>query len=158
LTLSSFAVPELVKTKGQIIVLSSAAAQNRVPFASDYCISKHALHRLAEFVVIGKYSRDELNDNVNCWKYLIENPDIRVYCVQPGQVATDLLVESSSSTPAQDTIALPAATILYLTSGKADYLSSRYVSATWDLGEVERDWKEKIATQHGLVNKLSIPQ
>ncbi|KAI0248657.1 hypothetical protein BJV78DRAFT_1131020 [Lactifluus subvellereus] len=47
------------------------------------------------------------------------------------------------------TIGLPTATILYLTSGKADYLSSRYVSATWDLGEVERDWKEKIVAQNG---------
>jgi hypothetical protein len=45
-----------------------------------------------------------------------------------------------------------------LTSGKADYLSGRYVSATWDLSEVERDWKEKIITQQVLVNKLSIPQ
>jgi hypothetical protein len=45
-----------------------------------------------------------------------------------------------------------------LTSGKADYLSGRFVSATWDLGEVERDWKEKIINQHALVNKLAIPQ
>jgi hypothetical protein len=64
----------------------------------------------------------------------------------------------SSSYPPQDTAALCAATILYLTSGKADYLSSRYVAATWDLGEVERDWKEKIITQNALVNKLAIPQ
>jgi hypothetical protein len=59
--------------------------------------------------------------------------------------------------PANSTVGLAAATILYLTSGKADYLSGRYTSVTWDLGEVERDWKEKIMTQHGLVNKLSIP-
>ena len=58
----------------------------------------------------------------------------------------------------KDTLVLPAATILYLTSGKADYLSSRYVSATWDLGEVERDWKEKIVSQNALINKLDIPQ
>jgi hypothetical protein len=43
--------------------------------------------------------------------------------------------------------------VLYLTSGKADYLSGRYTSATWDLGQVERDWKEKIVTENGLVNK-----
>ncbi|KAI0249073.1 NAD-P-binding protein [Lactifluus subvellereus] len=134
-----FAVPELLKTNGQVVVLTSAAAQLRVPFASDYCVSKHALHRLAEFVAI-------------------ENPDIKIFCVQPGVVATELFAESSTDIPAQDTVALPAATILYLTSGKADYLSSRYISATWDLGEVERDWKEKIVTQHVLVNKLAIPQ
>ncbi|KAI0256421.1 hypothetical protein BJV78DRAFT_1172120 [Lactifluus subvellereus] len=50
-----FAVPELVKTSGQIVVVSSGAAQIRIPFCSEYCISKHTLHRLAEFVVIGKF-------------------------------------------------------------------------------------------------------
>jgi NAD(P)-dependent dehydrogenase (short-subunit alcohol dehydrogenase family) len=89
---------------------------------------------------------------------LAENPDIKVFCVHPGAVATEMAVQSGSSFPVQDTVALPAATMLYLTSGKADYLSGRYVSATWDLGEVERNWKEKIITQQVLVNKLSIPQ
>jgi hypothetical protein len=55
------------------------------------------------------------------------------------------------------TAGLAASTIQYLTSGKADYLSGRYVSSTWDLGEVERDWKEKIVAQSSLVSKLSIP-
>jgi hypothetical protein len=55
------------------------------------------------------------------------------------------------------TTGLAASTIQHLTSGKADYLSGRYVSSTWDLGEVERDWKEKIVAQSSLVSKLSIP-
>jgi hypothetical protein len=52
---------------------------------------------------------------------------------------------------------LAASTILYVTSGKADYLDGRFVSSTWDLGEVERDWKEKIVAQNCLVSKLSLP-
>jgi len=52
---------------------------------------------------------------------------------------------------------LAASTIQYVTSGKADYLDGRFVSSTWDLGEVERDWKEKIIAQNSLVSKLSIP-
>jgi hypothetical protein len=64
---------------------------------------------------------------------------------------------SSGNVPVDSTVGLAAATILYLTSGKADYLSGRFVSSTWDLGEVEREWKEKIVAQNGLVNKLSIP-
>jgi hypothetical protein len=87
-----------------------------------------------------------------------ENPSIKIVCVHPGVVDTELLVEASCGVTAQDTVALPAATILHLTSGKADYLNGRYVSSTWDLGEVERDWKESIVTQHALVNKLAIPQ
>ncbi|KAH9963680.1 NAD-P-binding protein [Russula compacta] len=134
-----FSVPELVKTGGQIVVLSSIAAQYRAAFCSEYALSKHALHRLAELIVV-------------------ENPTIKIFCVHPGIIPTELLAELQGPLPADDTLALPAATILYLTSGRADYLSSRYVSATWDLSEVERDWKEKIVSQNALVNKLDIPQ
>jgi len=86
-----------------------------------------------------------------------EYPDIKVFAVHPGAVETDMLVNSGVDVAANSTVGLAAATILYLTSGNADYLSGRYVSATWDLGEVERDWKEKVVAQNGLVSKLSIP-
>jgi len=59
--------------------------------------------------------------------------------------------------PPNSTPGLAASTIQYLTSGKADYLNGRFVSSTWDLGEVERDWKEKIVAQNCLVSKLSLP-
>ena len=52
--LPSFAVPELLKTKGQVVILNSAASQVRLPNASEYCISKHAMLRFAEFVTIGE--------------------------------------------------------------------------------------------------------
>jgi NAD(P)-dependent dehydrogenase (short-subunit alcohol dehydrogenase family) len=133
-----FSVPELLKTKGQVVIVTSGAAQVRLPAASEYCISKFAINRLAEFVTI-------------------EYPDIKVFAVHPGAVETDMFVSSGIDFKANTTVGLPAATILYLTSGNADYLSGRYVSATWDLGEVERDWKEKIIAQNGLVAKLSIP-
>ncbi|KAI0263480.1 hypothetical protein BC834DRAFT_1042936 [Gloeopeniophorella convolvens] len=136
----AFAVPELVKPKGRIVIVTSAAAQYRVPLASAYCTSKHAVDCFAEFVAI-------------------EYPSIKSFCMHPGVVDTELLAESSPpGFPAEDSVALPVATILYLTSGKADYLSSRFVSTTWDLGEVERNWKEKIIAQHSLVNKFSLPQ
>jgi NAD(P)-dependent dehydrogenase (short-subunit alcohol dehydrogenase family) len=53
--LSSFAVPELLKSKGQVVILGSRMSQLRLPTASEYCISKHAMLRLAEFVTIGEY-------------------------------------------------------------------------------------------------------
>ena len=50
----SFAVPELLKTKGQVVILASAAAQIRRPNTmSEYCTSKHAVLRFAEFIAIG---------------------------------------------------------------------------------------------------------
>ena len=36
--------------------------------------------------------------------------------------------------------------------------AARYYSANWDIGEVERDWKDAILKQDALVNKLSIPR
>ena len=53
--LRSFSVPELVKTGGQIIIASSGAAQFRAALYSEYCLSKHTLHRLAELVVVGAF-------------------------------------------------------------------------------------------------------
>ena len=61
------------------------------------------------------------------------------------------------SIPPNSTAELAASTIQYVTSGKADYLNGRFVCSTWDLGEVERDWKEKIVAQNSLVSKLSLP-
>ena len=65
--------------------------------------------------------------------------------------------EAGGYFPLNSTAELAASAVQYLTSGKADYLSGRYVSAQWDLGEIGRDWKEKIIAQNGLVSKLSIP-
>ena len=88
-----------------------------------------------------------------------EYPGLKVFSVHPGTIKTALYDEfggGEGNFPIFS-IGLSAATVLYLTTGKADYLSGRYVSSTWDLGEVERDWKEKIVAQNCLVNKLSIP-
>ncbi|KAI0064178.1 NAD-P-binding protein [Artomyces pyxidatus] len=133
-----FAVPELLKTKGQIIVVGSGVAQLRIPTLSDYCLSKHSLGRLVEFVAL-------------------EYPDIKIFNVHPGVVETQLNIEAAAPITPVDTVALPAATFLYLTAGKADYLSGRYVAAPWDLGVLESQWKDKIVKQNGLVSKLSIP-
>lgn len=88
-----------------------------------------------------------------------EYPDVKVFSVHPGNVDTQMSAEAEarSSFPPVDPPSLPAAVFLYLSSGKADHFKSRYVSATWDLAEVEKDWKEKIVAQNGLVSKLSIP-
>jgi NAD(P)-dependent dehydrogenase (short-subunit alcohol dehydrogenase family) len=133
-----FAVPELLKANGQVVITGSAASQVRLPNVSEYCTAKHAMLRFAEFVTI-------------------EYPSIKVFYVHPGAVKTDMYDEAGGSFPVNSTVELAASTVQYLTSGKADYLSGRYVSVEWDLGEVERDWKEKIIAQNGLVSKLSIP-
>ncbi|KAI0061663.1 NAD-P-binding protein [Artomyces pyxidatus] len=133
-----YAIPELLKTKGSIVVVTSSGAQVRLPTVSDYCISKHTLGRFVEFVAL-------------------EYPDVKIFNVHPGTVATELNVEAAIPFPSVDPPSLAAAVFVYLTAGKADYLSGRYTSANWDLTEVERDWKEKIVEKNALVSKLAIP-
>jgi NAD(P)-dependent dehydrogenase (short-subunit alcohol dehydrogenase family) len=161
----SFSIYELLKTKGQVVIVSSGAAQLRIPNASDYCISKFAIGRFAEFIALGEpdstnigfHFESVLNVSSISLIHFTEYPDIKVFSICPGAIKTNIYDEFGANHPLNSTLGLASGTILYLTSGKADYLSGRFVSVRWDLGEVERDWKEKIVAENGLVNKLFIP-
>jgi NAD(P)-dependent dehydrogenase (short-subunit alcohol dehydrogenase family) len=128
----------LEQSRGYIVAISSVGAQIRNPGSSDANMSKHAVNRLVEFIVL-------------------EYPRVRAFALAPGVVRTRLAVEAGVDV-SLNTAALPAATALYLTSGCADWLSGRYYSTNWDIAEVERDWKDAIIKQNGLVNKLYIPK
>ena len=129
-----------------------------------------------------------------------EHPSIRAFALAPGMIPTRLAAETGASGSgrgderadgdgdaelkrvAPDSVALPATTMLYLTSGRADWLSGRFVplplvctffsrlshlffngivrycSANWDMAEVERNWRDVIVQKGGLLNKLYIPR
>ncbi|KAH9004928.1 NAD-P-binding protein, partial [Lactarius hatsudake] len=130
------------KTGGRIMVISSVSAQLRVSHGSDYSISKHAINRLVEFIAL-------------------EYPKLTVFSLHPGAIRTQMAEEAGVEFPDYmifDTPQLPAATMLYLTSGRFDWLNGKYLAATWDISEVERDWKEKVQAGGVLVNKLAIPK
>ncbi|KAI9447708.1 NAD-P-binding protein [Lactarius indigo] len=133
----------LEKTSGRIVVVSSSAAQIRIPHASDYSTSKHALNRLVEFIAL-------------------EYPKLTVFALHPGGIKTQLAIDtgirSSGGHFPLSTLQLPAATMLYLTSGRIDWLNGKYLAATWDIAEIERDWKEKIQAGNVLISKLAIPK
>ncbi|TFY72254.1 hypothetical protein EVG20_g766 [Dentipellis fragilis] len=65
LNVAHFAVPQLSKTKGYLIVISSEGAQLRLPTGSSYTVAKHAVGRLVEYVVL-------------------ENPDVKAFALHPG--------------------------------------------------------------------------
>jgi NAD(P)-dependent dehydrogenase (short-subunit alcohol dehydrogenase family) len=132
------AATALEQSRGYCVAISSVGAQIRNPGSSDANMSKHAVNRLIEFIVL-------------------EYPRVRAFALAPGVVRTRLAIEAGVDV-SLNTAALPAATTLYLTSGRADWLSGRYYSSNWDIAEVERDWKDAILEQKGLVNKLSIPK
>ncbi|KZV73046.1 NAD-P-binding protein, partial [Peniophora sp. CONT] len=137
------AIPELLKTKGQVIVTTSQAAHIRFPLISDYCISKHTLNRFVEILAL-------------------DYQELSFYAVHPGIIWTPGSTESvqahgmADSVVMPDTLELPAATFLWLTSRNAEFLSGRYVQATWDLGEV-LEKKEEIVRENLLVTKLAGP-
>jgi len=134
------ATPAILETKGSIVVVTSAVAQLRIPFSSDYSTSKFTLGRLVEFAAL-------------------EYPELRIFAIHPGLIRTALTEESGIYEPSvpTDTIALPAATTLAISAGKAEWLRGRYWSCNWDMKEGETNWKEKTLKQNGLVEKLFIP-
>jgi NAD(P)-dependent dehydrogenase (short-subunit alcohol dehydrogenase family) len=128
----SAALPHLRGGHGQIVVSTSGAAQMRLPGASDYCTSKHALGRLVELIVLGVSDFASLRFRLltDC----VEYPDVKVFNIHPGAVKTDLV--SMSGVPEKlwdrvfiDPPTLAAAAMLYLTAGNADWLSGRCARA-----------------------------
>ncbi|KAI0275401.1 NAD-P-binding protein [Gloeopeniophorella convolvens] len=125
---------------GYVVAVSSTGAQLRLPTISDYCSSKHALGRFVEFITL-------------------EYPKLKAFSFHPGRIETKGSKESGVVRPKSFTFdepALPPAAILYLTSGRADWLNGKFVSANWDFDELERDWKDKVLTKGALVNKLDV--
>ena len=90
----------------------------------------------------------------------LESPSIKAFSLHPGAVATDMAQRSGLADGGvvkfDDPPELAAASMLYLCTGKADWLNGRYVSVNWDLGQVEREWKDKILDKDLLVNKLDV--
>lgn len=89
-----YTMPELEKTQGHIVFVTSLLAQLRIPTGSSYSISKHSLNRLAEFVHIGmpgfRFSY--------CWTKwrltltFLDHGDkgVKAYSIHPGGILTDL--------------------------------------------------------------------
>ncbi|EIM88915.1 NAD-P-binding protein [Stereum hirsutum FP-91666 SS1] len=134
-----FSLPHLGATSGYFLVIGSIGAQMRMPFASSYVLSKHAVNRLVEYIKT-------------------ENPNVKTFSLNPGAIKTDMADNNPEAAPwLIDTLQLPAATALRVTSGKEDWLNGKYLSANWNLDEVEQKWKEKIIAEDALVNRLHVP-
>jgi hypothetical protein len=124
---SSAAATALERSRGCFVAMSSTGAQVRIPGTSDMNLSKFATNRLIEFIVLGSFCLFILRgnaqpDSLRCAEY----PSVRAFVLSPGVVRTRLLIEAKAGEPL-NTVALPAATTLYLTSGRADWLSGRSV-------------------------------
>ncbi|KAH9070728.1 NAD-P-binding protein [Lactarius deliciosus] len=81
----------------------------------------------------------------------LEYPKLTVFALHPGSVKTQMAKEPEDGYP--DGMVFDA-----LTSGRLDWLNGKYLSANWDISEIERDWKEKVQVGNALVSKLAIPK
>ncbi|KAG8991649.1 hypothetical protein FRB94_000920 [Tulasnella sp. JGI-2019a] len=137
-------LPHLIESKGYIILLSSFLAQSRTPGLSPYNISKHAINRLTEWIDL---------------EY--KGQGVKSFAVHPGAVLTDLSSGFKHWLPNGDEVfvdtpELSAWTYVRLTSGSENWLSGRFVDATWDLDELAK-MKMKIVEQDALKNRLALP-
>lgn len=143
-----YALPHLIESArrhaangqsgGHLILLSSIGAQLMMPGASDYQTAKHAINRLCEFINV-----EHGEDGIKC------------FAVHPGGVATALGKEMPEDMHQYlvDEPSLPASFIVWLSSGKADWATGRYLSCNWDVDEL--CWmKDRIIEDDLLVNRL----
>jgi len=86
---------------------------------------------------------------------------VKSFAVHPGAVATEAGLEYARKYGLDSSIFknpsdLSAWTQVRLTSGSEDWLSGRYIDATWDLDRIT-ELKEKIIEQDALKNRLALP-
>ena len=107
--------------------MTSAVAQLRIPFSSDYSTSKFTLGRLVEFAALGKSSEPFAYLACPQLLHYTEYPELRIFAIHPGLIRTALSEESGIFEPSvpTDTVALPAATTLAISAGKAEWLRGR---------------------------------
>ena len=121
-------LPYIEKAGGYIIVTSAEASHTRFPGASDYHISKHAINRLVEYIVLGKPVPGCCSTSLIRMMIQTEHPTVKAFSVHPGIVKTELADNTGLDIRSYDTPRLAAATLLHLTSGRADWLSGRYAN------------------------------
>ncbi|KAK5126414.1 hypothetical protein LTR85_010650 [Meristemomyces frigidus] len=134
-------LPLLLKTPTglkEVINLTSIGALMAMPGGSGYQPGKLAVLRFSEFISV-------------------EYPDILAYSIHPGGVMTDLAKQMGNEMEhlLTDEPQLAADTMVFLTAERRDWLTGRYVSATWDMEELLGK-KEKIEAEDQLKMKLTV--
>ncbi|MCO5132971.1 MAG: SDR family oxidoreductase [Phyllobacteriaceae bacterium] len=126
------------RSSGHLILLSSIGAQFLMMGASDYQTAKHAINRLCEFV-----QSDHGEDGIKC------------FAIHPGGVSTELgrNMPEAMHEYLVDEPELAAGFAVWLCSGRADWAKGRYLSATWDVGELAA-LRDDILQHDLLVNRL----
>ncbi len=117
-----------------MINLSSAGAHNTDFGASAYQTAKFAACRLTEFM------DQEYHDQ-----------GVIAIVIHPGGVKTELALNMPPDFHGYltDTASLPADTLVWLVKERREWLAGRFISANWDVDELERK-KNEIVERNAL--------
>ncbi|KAJ5100610.1 Glucose/ribitol dehydrogenase [Penicillium angulare] len=121
-------LPLLLKSETKIVInLTSIGAHTLTLGGSSYMVSRFANCRLTEFL-----TRD------------YEDKGLIAISVHPGGVVTDMRDHFPERLHGmlQDSVNLPADTIVWLVKERREWLNGRYVSSPWDLEELESKKEE----------------
>jgi NAD(P)-dependent dehydrogenase (short-subunit alcohol dehydrogenase family) len=111
----------------RIINVTTAGAYTVFPKHSSYTLSKLVVSQFTAYLAA-------------------EHPTITSICVHPGMVPTDMGTSVSVLAPfMKDTPELVGCQAVWLASGDRKFLSGRYVSANWDVEELEKRKDEIVA-------------
>jgi NAD(P)-dependent dehydrogenase (short-subunit alcohol dehydrogenase family) len=105
-----------------IIHISSIGAHGKRPGASAYQTGKFAIARFVEFIM-AEYGEK----------------GVLAYCLHPGGVMTELASKMPKHTHGilVDKVEMAGDTIVWLSAERREWLGGRYVSANWDMEELE---------------------
>ncbi|KAK4553724.1 Glycoside hydrolase 2 (Mannanase, beta-galactosidase) [Recurvomyces mirabilis] len=130
------------KKNAHIINISSNSSWAYAPGFSSYAASKMALNTLTEYL-----------DSES----VAAGSGLRCVAVHPGGVLTELADRTNIPEKFRKLMtakpALAAGTAVWLTTERAEFLMGRFVSATWDMEELEK-MKERVAKEDLLRSRV----
>lgn len=132
-------MPLLLKSETKTIINNSSSGAHCLIY-SAYQPAKMAVCRLTELVA-ANYSKD----------------GVIAISVHPGRIKTEvgMRVPEKFHHMLKDTLDLPSDTVVWLCKERREWMNGRYVSANWDMEELEAK-KEDIAARDVLKFRLTI--
>ncbi|KAI8917635.1 hypothetical protein DFJ77DRAFT_428827, partial [Powellomyces hirtus] len=136
-------LPDLIKNGGGTVINVSSLAAIIVghPLISPaYLLSKAAVNRFGESLHAAH-----------------QKDNIKVFTYHPGRILTSISENLPDDVKhmLNDTLELPAGFAVWLASGNADFLAGRFVSANWDVDELQTK-KEQILEKDSLKFKIGL--
>ncbi|EMC96624.1 hypothetical protein BAUCODRAFT_131174 [Baudoinia panamericana UAMH 10762] len=140
------------KLRGFIINVTSNNAWRYISGLSSYAAAKIGLNALSEYIDKEGVAEAASGD---------DRPEVRCVAMHPGGVYSEMVERGVAAGDMPEAIvpllidqpALPGGTAVYLSTERAEFLYGRFVSATWDMEELE-NLKERVVKEDLLRSRV----